>query len=59
MARDDHGGMAEGKKETLGVRVQRLRGERAWSQDQLAGASELSLRTVQRVEKFKENIKNI
>ena len=53
MARDDHGGMTEGKKETLGVRVQRLRGERAWSQDQLAGASELSLRTVQRVENGK------
>lgn len=42
--------MTEKTIETLAARVQRLRGERAWSQDQLAGAANLSLRTIQRVE---------
>ena len=42
--------MTDEKKETLATRVQRLRRERAWSQDQLSGAAGLSLRTVQRIE---------
>jgi len=53
MARDDYGGMQKGTRETLSAKVQILRKERAWSQDQLAGASEVSLRTVQRVENGK------
>ena len=51
MARGDHDGMQKGSGVTLSEKVQNLRKERAWSQDQLAGASNLSLRTVQRVEK--------
>ena len=34
----------------LAARIRDLRGERSWSQEHLAGASNLSLRTVQRVE---------
>lgn len=52
MARDDHASMKP-EKETLGARVQRFRKHRAWSQDHLAGASNLSLRTIQRVENGK------
>lgn len=52
MARDDHAGMKP-ETETLGERIQKFRKERAWSQDHLAGASNLSLRTIQRVENGK------
>ncbi len=42
--------MTEHKTETLAGHVRQLRQDRVWSQDQLAGAAGLSLRTVQRVE---------
>ena len=52
MARNDNASMKP-EKETLGARIQRFRKGRAWSQDHLAGASNLSLRTIQRVENGK------
>ncbi|GJL94473.1 MAG: hypothetical protein DHS20C05_08780 [Hyphococcus sp.] len=42
--------MGEQTRETLAEKVRHLRAERSWPQEQLADASGLSLRTVQRVE---------
>lgn len=42
--------MTKGNGRALAGRVRKLRKSRAWSQDHLAGAANLSLRTIQRVE---------
>lgn len=42
--------MPDNKPEALGEHIRQLRKQRAWSQEQVAGAADLSLRTIQRVE---------
>ena len=42
--------MTKERNQSLATRVRKFRNDRAWSQEHLAGAANLSLRTVQRVE---------